>query len=150
AIVTASVVGAERAAAVRTLRQREFSRQTIEPSDGTVTHWPLWYEDPFEDKGSEDGEFKWTAEDAIAFPYGLARFILNTIGLPASMVVEPPWTVMCSDGRLSRQLLGYDHDAERCPGGAVPPIDMLEFGTISGSEPPAENVPDASSTRPAH
>lgn len=32
--------------------------------------------------------------------------------LPASAVVTPPWTVMVSDGQISRQLLGYDHDAE--------------------------------------
>jgi hypothetical protein len=149
-VTTASVLGAERVEAVRTVRHRDFTRQSVEPSDGTVTHWPLWYEDPFEDKGSEDGEFKWTAEEAVAFPYGLARFILNTMGLPVSMVVLPPWTVMCSEGRLSRQALGFDHDAERCPGGAVPPIDVLEFGTINGAEPSAENVPDAPSSAPAH
>jgi hypothetical protein len=33
--------------------------------------------------------------------------------LPVSAVVTPPCMLMESDGQLSRQALGYDHDATR-------------------------------------
>lgn len=151
-ITTPSVAGIESAEASRSLRARAFAKHTMEPADGTVTHWPLWYQDPFEDKGSEDGQFKLTEEDGIAVPYGLARFILNTMALPVSIAVQPPWKVMCSDGRLSRQALGYDHDAVRCAGSV--PIDVLEISAIEPS-PLAEDGLDAAppgasiSTEPA-
>ncbi len=130
-------------------------RMQIRPEDGTVTHWPLWWEDPFVDKGSQDGLFAWTAEDYLAMPYGLGRNLVNTMGFPISAVVQPPWTVMGSDGTLSRQALGYDHDAEPRPGGVEPPTDVLEIGTYagypgatatkgepeSGQEPPPDDAP---------
>jgi hypothetical protein len=75
-------------------------------------------------------------------PYGFGRFILNTMGWPVSCVVTPVWTVMGSDGVLSRQALGYDHDAEPLPGGVEPPIDVLEVGTVPENGPPAP-APDA-------
>ncbi len=141
-ITTPSAAGVESADAPQAVHTRAFDRQPVEPTVGTVTHWPLWYQDPFEDKGSEDGQFRLTEEDGIALPYGLARFILNTMGLPVSIGVQPPWKLMCSDGRLSRQALGYDHDPERCVGGAPTPIDVLEIGTIDGAaSEPAEPAP---------
>jgi len=93
------------------LRKREYPETEVVPVSGAVVHWPLWWEDPFEDKGSDDGQFAWTAEDYLAMPYSFARFILNTTAWPASAVVTPPGTPMISDGKLSRQILGYDHDA---------------------------------------
>jgi len=81
------------------------------PEPGDVVHWPLWFEDPFEDKGSEDGKFAWTAEDYLAMPYSFARLLLNTMGWPISAIVTPPGAPMVSDGVLSRQALGKDHDA---------------------------------------
>lgn len=86
--------------------------------DGTVTHWPLYFEDPFEDKGHGRTDethpknvYRLGWEDYVAMPYGLARYTLNWLFLPVSAVVTPPWTLMESDGVLSRQMLGYDHDA---------------------------------------
>jgi len=93
-------------------RQRKWDRTAGYYENEAVTHWPLWWEDPFEDKGSEDGQFAWTYEDYVAMPYGLARFLLNTMAFPVSATVTPSFTVMASDGQLSKQLLGYDHDAE--------------------------------------
>jgi hypothetical protein len=146
-VTTASVEG------VRTAREDtepppqrvvNAERMQFRPEDGTVTHWPLWWEDPFVDKGSEDGVFAWTGEDYLAFPYGLGRFLVNTMGFPISAVVQPPWTVMGSDGVLSRQALGYDHDAEPRPGGVEPPTDVLEIGTYAASpELPARETEPA-------
>jgi hypothetical protein len=73
-------------------------------------HGPLYFEDPFEDKGTTyEHRLGW--EDWFAMPYSYARYTLNWLALPVSMIVTPPWTAMESDGRLSKQLLGYDHDA---------------------------------------
>jgi hypothetical protein len=93
------------------IRRREWEQSDTVYASGAVIHWPLWFEDPFEDKGSEDGQFAWTAEDYIAWPYSFGRFLLNTMAWPVSAVVTPPGTPMVSDGRLSRQVLGMDHDA---------------------------------------
>jgi hypothetical protein len=93
------------------VRQREGTEQDAMVESGAVVHWPLWWEDPFEDKGSDDGKFAWTYEDYIAMPYSWGRFLLNTGGWPVSAIVTPPGTPMVSDGRLSKQILGRDHDA---------------------------------------
>jgi hypothetical protein len=79
------------------------------------THWPLWWEDPFEDKGSDDMKFAWTAEDYVGMPYGWSRWLLNTMAWPVSAIVTPPGTIMTSDGYVSKQALGYDHDARKGP-----------------------------------
>lgn len=96
-------------------RDRGWQPTVAAAESGAVTHWPLYTEDPFEDKGTDrpDGPNKYYIgwEDYVALPYGIARHTLNIIGMPVSMVVQPPWTLMESDGELSKQCLGYDHDA---------------------------------------
>ena len=93
-------------------RVREWASATVAPESGAVIAGPTYFEDPFVDKGSgHTGNYtSWV--DYVAMPYGLGRFTLNWLGLPASMVVTPPWTPMESDGELSPGLLGLDHDAE--------------------------------------
>jgi len=135
-VYTASVSGVEQTDTAPAIRVRGFEPAHASAQDGTVSHWPLWWEDPCVDKGSEDGTFAWTWEDYVAFPYGLGRSLVNTMGLPISAAVTPPFTIMGSDGVLSRQALGCDHDATRLPGGLAPPIDILEVGTISPEAPP--------------
>ncbi len=106
------------------VRQREWGTSATTYPSGRVVHWPTWFEDPFEDKGSDDGKFAWTAEDYLAIPYSFARLLLNTIGWPVSAVVTPPGTPMASDGKLSQQILGKDHDATRLGRSREPsPID---------------------------
>lgn len=96
---------------------------SAEPSD--VLHGPLYMENPFVVKGhatlmdnSERDPIMQntnlnhlTGVDWIAMPYNYARFTLNWLASPISMIVTPPWTTQVSDGVVSRQLLGYDHDA---------------------------------------
>ena len=91
--------------------QRDWPRVEVAAESGAVTHWPLYFEDPFEDKGAGRAEYRLGWEDYIAMPYSYARFTLNWLMLPVSAIVTPPWTLMESDGNLSRQMLGYDHDA---------------------------------------
>ena len=118
-------------------RTRTWEATTIAAENGAVEHWPLYFEDPFVDKG--DGRTDETDphnvyragwEDYVAMPYGLARFTANWLLFPVSVAVTPPWTVMESDGQLSRQLLGYDHDAtpvhhyvpQAPPAATAPPV----------------------------
>ena len=70
-----------------------------------VPHYPLYWEDPFTDKGDGDDLYAWTYADYLAIPYVHGRFILNTIGTPVSLIVHPPGTSMVSDGKIGR-----DHD----------------------------------------
>lgn len=102
-----------------TAQNRGWSRMTTAPASGAVRHGPLYFEDPFEDKGF--GRTRETHpravhvigwEDAIATPYSFARFTANWLLWPASLIVTPPVTLYDSDGEVSPQLLGYDHDAE--------------------------------------
>jgi hypothetical protein len=125
AVTSPSVEVAWEVRAEQPVLRRPYERFEIATVDGTVTHGPLYFEDPFEDKGSEDGKFAWTGEDYLQMFYWRGRFLVNTVFFPVSAVVTPPWVLMASDGNLSRQALGMDHDAERWAG-------------ASAAEPPAE------------
>lgn len=99
-------------------RMRPWPATAVAPESGAVVHWPLYFEDPFVDKGhgrTDESDphnvYRGGWEDYVAALYNPARFTLNWLLLPASAVVTPPWTPMESDGFVSRQLLGYDHDA---------------------------------------
>ena len=94
-----------------TLRERDLPAIEAPRAFDDVPHYPLWWEDPFEDKGDGDGMFAWTWADYVAMPYCYARFLLNTVASPVSVLVTLPGTPMVSDGNLSPGLLGYDHDA---------------------------------------
>jgi len=103
--------------------EREWERSTVYYHQIAVTHWPVYFENPFVDKGNQatdpadrdapDSRFESEAVDDLAAIYGHARFLLNIVGWPVSAIVTPPGAIMASDGRLSEGLLGYDHDAAR-------------------------------------
>lgn len=76
-------------------------------ASGAVAHYPLWWEDPFEDQGDKDGQFAWTWQDYLHMAYGPARLSLNTLAWPVSAVVTPPGTPMVSDGVVEKV-----HDAK--------------------------------------
>jgi len=122
-------------------RQRGWPETTLTPESGAVAHLPLYFEDPFEDKGETDPHnvYRGGWEDYVAIPYGFGRFTANWLLLPVSAVVTTPWTIMESDGKLSRQLLGYDHDAERTPHH----VFELEPQAEKGPAPEAANPPEA-------
>lgn len=104
---------------------RAWQASRLEYHRFDVTHWPIWWEDPFLDKGNgttdeadrdaADRLFAVTWVDYLAIPYSAARCVLNTAAWPISAAVTLPGTVMASDGRISRQALGHDHDAQRVP-----------------------------------
>jgi len=133
-MTTPSVEGARAAPTVPSLRQRGYAPVDIHAENGAVTHGPLYFEDPFEDKGSEDGQFAWTGEDYLQAAYWRGRFLVNVLLFPISAIVTPPWTMMESDGRLSRQALGMDHDARRAvdAAAAAPPHHDDSAATQAG------------------
>lgn len=121
------------------LRHREVPASNLTLASGSVPHYPLWFEDPFEDKGDEDGQFAWSWVDYLAMPYSYARSHLNMIGWPASAVIQPAWMSMVSDGQVGP---GPDHDAT--PGtSANPTAGPADFAatdepdTAAPTEPPA-------------
>ncbi|UCE59132.1 MAG: hypothetical protein JSU63_17020 [Phycisphaerales bacterium] len=81
--------------------------------DSAVTHGSLYFEDPFEEIGSDNGHFNWTGEDFWMLGYGSGRFLLNTLLIPISACTTPPWAIMASDGAASRRVVGMQHDAVR-------------------------------------
>ncbi|HRS29559.1 MAG TPA: hypothetical protein P5255_14990 [Phycisphaerae bacterium] len=124
----------------------EWPPLTRSAESGIVTHWPTWFEDPFVDKGAGRTDctnprnvYRMGWEDFVATPYSLGRHIVNWMFLPASAVVTPPCTVMASDGKLSRQCLGCDHDATRlCRQFAEQPPIHGEFVPMETLEGPPE------------
>lgn len=128
ALSTASADDVRAAGKSAVIRVRDWQAWRLKPEDGAVTHWPLWWQDPFEQKGSDDGRIAWTWEDYVGFAYCPWRFALNTAALPISVVVNPPGQVLCSDGRISKQLLWADHDAAVCRHGHPGPDTFVAVG----------------------
>ncbi|HVP13378.1 MAG TPA: hypothetical protein VMV94_19545, partial [Phycisphaerae bacterium] len=115
--------------------QRVWPESEVFAENGAVSHWPLWFEDPFEDKGNRitpvadrdapDIEFAWNWVDYLDMAYSPGRMIfVNTPGWPISAIVTPPGTLMESDGHISKGLLGYDHDAKRADPAVREPPDI--------------------------
>ncbi len=119
-VTTASAELARAAETRKSERPRDFAAATIGAADGAVTHGPLYFEDPIEDSGSDNGAFAWTGEDYLQWVIGPSRFLVNTVLVPISMVDTPPWTVMSSDGEASRTVVWQAHDAGRWNGSAAP------------------------------
>jgi len=122
------------------LRHRDWETTTVSAESGAVTHWPLYLEDPFEDKGHGRGDYRLGWEDYVGMLYGYSRYTLNWLVFPVSAIVTPPCTLMESDGILSRQALGYDHDAARAHQAAPPAEEQLEkaAGAPEAAEAPAQ------------
>lgn len=108
AATTASV----RAAFVADTTYEQTSRgytdmtRTVSAPKG-VLHGPTYFEDPFLDRETDDGKFAWTGGDLLYAVYGPGRFGVNFFAAPVSMVVNPPWQIMQSDG------LSAEGDARR-------------------------------------
>lgn len=129
--------------------QRVWRQSEVYCENGAVSHWPLWFEDPFEDKGNSfkpkadrdapDTEFAWNWVDYLHMGYGPGRMIfVNTAGWPISAVVTPPGTLMESDGKIDKGLVWYDHDAKRSDPAVREPPDV---NVIKKDHEPAAAAP---------
>jgi hypothetical protein len=133
-------------------QQRTWPASDVIRENGAVSHWPLWFEDPFEDKGNgytpvadrdaPDIQFAWNWVDYFHIAYGPGRMIfVNTASWPISAAVTPPGTLMESDGYISKGLLGYDHDAKRCDSATREPPDVDIVDKQHYKEVAAEDAP---------
>lgn len=118
------------------LRHRDVPPAQVPLVADGVPHYPLWFEDPFEDKGDEDGRFALTWVDYLAMPYSYARAHLNMMGWPASAVILPPWVAMVSDGEVGP---GPDHDATRGES-ADPCAGPADFAANEEPETPGDSA----------
>lgn len=118
------------------IRGRTFDEMTGPRVGDDVPHYPLWWEDPMEDKGDGDSQAAWTWQDYVGMPYGFGRFLLNTMAWPVSAVVTPPGTPMLSDS-----IVGRDHDGR--PGTSPnPTAGPQDFGFAPAEQDlPVENEP---------
>jgi hypothetical protein len=129
--------------------RRDWPASAVYAENGTVSHWPLWFEDPFEDKGNAPGpvedrdapdtEFARNWVDYFHILYGPGRMVfVNAAGWPVSAVVTPPGTLMESDGRISKGLVWHDHDAKRSdPATREPPdVNIVKKQASSTEESP--------------
>ena len=148
-MTTASAEGSVGKAEFASVMRRSWPAEKVYYENGAVSHWPLWFEDPFEDKGNGptvegdldpiDNRFAWSWEDYLHIGYGPGRIFLNTVAWPISAVVTPPGTLMESDGRISKGLLWYDHDAKRSDSVTreppdVSPISKPRFSESGGAQ----------------
>ncbi len=123
-----------------------------------VQHGPLYFEDEFENVGtvSDACPRGWTWADFLSIPYCDARWMLNTIASPVSMVVYPPWQPTCSDGEPGKTPLGLTLDAAPAKQLVPPPFDLecpdqqaAALTQLSGGPLPATPTPPAPTTQPA-
>ncbi len=156
-LTTASTEGYHSQSQVTMARpsRRDWPASEVRYENGAVSHWPLWFEDPFEDKGNAfkdvkepgapDTEFAVNWVDYFHIPYGPGRMIFVNAGLwPISAAVTPPGTLMESDGRISKGLVWHDHDAKRCdPDLRAPPDSSMASERVVEPTPGDSDEPDA-------
>lgn len=135
-----------------TLAQRNLPASDVYYESGLVTHWPLWFEDPFEYKGNDrtnpvdrdapDNVFAWNAVDYFDIAYGPSRMILNAFGLTVSVFPEPPGKVMESNGRIQKWFGQYDYDNGYARPGDEPPdyndLNRTRYREHGGTAHPEE------------
>ncbi len=134
--------------------RRDIPASDVYYESGLVTHWPLWFEDPFETKGNDvtnpnnrdpvDNVFAWNAVDFLDIAYGPARFTLNAFGVPVSIVPQPPGMLMASDGRLHKWFGQYDYDDMYAKPGDEPPDyndrRRTTYREVTGAENPESQM----------
>jgi hypothetical protein len=130
----------------RGVPRRAWTESDYQIVNGSVSHWGLWFEDPFEDKGNRldtppdrdapDNAFAVNWVDYLHMGYGPGRMLLNIAGFPASAINEPPGLLMESDGRIDRNVLDYDHDARRSDSTTREPPHVNNLDRKPYVEPP--------------
>lgn len=140
------------------IRQRDWPTSTTYYAPQVVKHGPLYFEDPFEtvEHSVNNCPEGWTWVDYFDIAYSDARWLLNTFALPVSMVVNPPWQAMCSDGIPSRRLIDGKVDASPCTQPVAEPYDLkcqeqrvAAMAAVGGEEPLVVEPNPAHTTTPA-
>jgi hypothetical protein len=126
---TASAIHVREVTPATPVPRRSGDHKVVTLGDGSVTHYPLYFEDPFEYKDDGDGEFSVTGRDFALYLYGPARWVANGIAVPVSAVSDPPWARECSDG-----FVGGAYDARRCRYGVSPVSKLIDYDDGNGSD----------------
>lgn len=104
------------------LQRTRWDGTVVSQENGAVSHWPLWFEDPYEIWGNHgpearpgdiDNHFRRNIFDYLHIAYGPARMLINGVAWPVSAVMMPPGTLMESDGNVSRRIVDGPADATR-------------------------------------
>ncbi len=141
----------------RTRHGRTWQSAGVAYHNGAVSHWPLWFEDPFEDRGNTDvcmtnpdaqrdlpdNSFAMNWVDYMHIAYGPGRELLNVAAWPVSAVVEHPGMLKESNGRIDKNILGYDHDAKHSDSVSREPPDVAMLA------PPYAHPEGTASEKPA-
>ena len=133
--------------------RRSWAPSEVAFVNGAVTHWPLLFEDSFEDKGngfhsSDDRDAPDNAYfvdwvDYLHILYGPGRMALNVAAWPISAVVTPPCTLMESDGHISKGIVWYEHDATQSDSAIREPPDYNQIACMDDESPEeSENLGD--------
>jgi hypothetical protein len=96
------------AAAEPNIREKDVPPTPAPYVCGEVPHYPLYWQDPFAAQGDNNRYMAWTWQDYVAMPYSVGRFLVNTMGWPVSVVHEPPFSRVVSDGRVNREMNPHD------------------------------------------
>lgn len=80
------------------LARRSHAAASVSAKDGSVSHTPLYYEDPTLQTASDDRRFAWTTDDYWQYLLGPSRFLANTVMCPYHAVLTPPWMLVTSHG----------------------------------------------------
>lgn len=146
------------------IRQRGWAPMASYYTVPVVAHGPLYFEDEMENVGAINSNCPsgWTWVDFASIPYSDARWMLNTIALPVSMIANPPWQKMVSDGEPGkRPPLGLTFDAAPCTRPVPTPFDLecpqrqaadlaqLTGGPLVATPPPASAATSVPASQPA-
>jgi len=134
AMTTASVEAIPKTETEAPLVTRSWSETTVTAESGQVTHWPIWFENAAAERGSTDGRVAVTWEDLNAAVYCPIRYYVNMAALPLSAIVDPPGTIMVSDGLPGKRPFWQRLDAKR---GSAPGPDTFVPVAARPSTPPS-------------
>jgi len=90
------------------LTPRKWEVSQAHYTECIVTHFGSYFDDEFATKGDGNDTYGWTEMDLVAFGYCPARFIINTLCVPISMIKEPPGVLTTS--YLDQQTEDYLHN----------------------------------------
>jgi len=79
------------------IKPRVWSPTVAVYEEPVVTHFGSYFNDPFVTEGDGNDTYGWTCMDLLAVPYSPARFVVNTVAVPVSMVKEPPCVLQCTN-----------------------------------------------------
>jgi hypothetical protein len=78
------------------VKPRAWNSTVAKYEPPVVTHFGSYFEDPLVTQGDGNDTYGWTLMDLAAVGYSPARFVVNTLAVPISMVKEPPCVLQCT------------------------------------------------------